>query len=124
MKKYNFILHIFLIFALSPMAHALDGQGTIKTVMSCSAGPAAKGIGWKQILLFQLSDSNNWFGVFSDWKGAARDYDSNFATSLVLMAFSSNLPVTVKANFDTRTYCGKPAAMFWDKANDYIKIKK
>lgn len=123
MNKYRLILPMLLLFSLSPMVHALDGQGTIEEVMSCSTGDQ-NGARWREILLFRLSD-NNWFGVNADYAApTASDFDSNFSISLVLMAFSSRSPVEVRATHATSTYCGVSAAMHWNTANDYIKVTR
>ena len=125
-NKYRVIACLLLLFSLSPMANALDGQGTIKELVNCGATESGKRVNgrWKNIMLFKLSD-NKWFGAYSDWaQTPAADYDSNSTISMLFMAFSSNLPVKVRANYATKTYCGISAAMFWDNANNYIKIEK
>lgn len=121
MKKYQLILPMLLLFSLSPVTHALDGRGTIEEIVNCSRSGR-----WRNILLFRLSD-NKWFGIYANYYvSKATDYDNNFSTSMVLMAFSANLPVQVRARSNKKvvTYCGVTVSMFHSKTNDYIKISK
>lgn len=107
----------------SPMVNAKDGQGTIEEIIACGAGGPNSG-GWKQNLLFKLSDGN-WFGVNADYiSPTASDYDSNLSVSMVLMAFASKLPVSVRFTNTVGTNCGVTANFEWSKKDDYIKIAR
>ena len=122
MKFFRITAVLFFMMLVSPMAHALDGAGTIEEVMNCGTGQPDPG--WKQVLLFKLSDGK-WFGIFADHiSSAASDYDSDSAVSMVLTAFTARLPVSVSISYQNRTFCEITAAMHWSKAGDYIKIAR
>lgn len=122
MKLFRITAVLFFMMLMTPVANAVVGAGTVEEVMSCSTGHPNPG--WKQALLFKLSDGN-WFGVYADYQSTtAADQDSNFAVSMVLTAFTSRLPVSVKFNYQTNTFCGMSVPMFWDTAGDYIKIAR
>lgn len=107
----------------SPSVSAKDGQGTIEKIVNCGAGGSGQNY-WKQMLLFKLSDGN-WFGVHADHNDySGSDRDSSFATSMVLMAFASKLPVSVRLNHSVQTHCGITANFHWSVKGDYIEIAR
>jgi len=122
LKTLTVLISMVGVFGSSE-APAKDGQGTIEEIINCGTGQTGNP-SWKQYLLFKLSDGN-WFGIYADYGGsAASDYDSNVATSMVLMAFSSKLPLKIRFNHHIGTYCGESVAMFWANKDDYMKIAR
>lgn len=117
MQKYLVLIQLLLLLGLSPMAHALDGTGTIEKVRVCTTGTA-----WKGVILFQLSDGN-WFGHWGEYQSnAPHDYDGNTMTSTIMLAFSAKIPVKVRANHNNTTFCSIAATMIYNTAGDYIEM--
>jgi len=122
LKTLTVVISMVGVFGSSE-ALAKDGQGTIEEIVNCSQNPVGYNF-WGQLLLFKLSDGN-WFGTYADYyTKASTDYPTDFATSMVLMAFASKLPVSVRANYSTATHCGQAVSMFHVKKDDYIKIAR
>lgn len=118
MKKHLVLLQLLLLLALSPAAHALEGEGTIDEIIACSDGT------WKTLLLFKLSDGQ-WFGTYSDYHtNAPHDYDSDTFTAMVLMVFSANQHISIRATYSTLNKCGVSAAMIHTKVGDYMKVTR
>lgn len=119
MKKYFFWLFITIFFLFSSISYATDGQGTIQEIMECQDTG-----GWKK-LLFKLTDGQ-WFGIAANFTGSSStDFDQNLTSSLVKMAFISQLQLEVRISYDeNKVSCGITHAYQWDTLGDYIKIKQ
>ena len=121
MNIKKLLLTVLLLLPINATL-ALDGTGTVQKVHVCYTG--SQDSDWKYRLLFQLSDGN-WFGLHGDYiRSTPADYDSSIEAGLVLTAFSQSLPVDVRANYSTGTFCGQLVHMLWGTLGDYIYISK
>ena len=124
MKRFLAFSLFAALVIFGSTSHALNGQGTIEEILTCGTGED----GWKEILMYRLS-AGNWCGVDTDWAGTDNtnrmlDLESNTSTSLVMMAFTSGIPVQVRATYSTRTGCGHTVYTTWNKKDDYIRLVK
>lgn len=113
------VLISMLAILTSPIVNAKEGQGTIEKIINCGAGS-----GWKQFLLFKLSDGN-WFGIHAETVNRqSSSNDSNFAVATIMMAFTAKLPVSVRFDHNSQVQCGKNITTFWSKKGNYIEITR
>lgn len=122
MKKIVIAIQAALLIAFSSPGLALEGQGTIREIRVCTQSSSAR----KSVFLYQLSDGN-WFGAYGHYSGSsgANAYSGDGPVlSTVLMAYSTDQVVRVRATYITSTHCGISAAMQWDANGDYVILNK
>ena len=120
MKK---LLFTFLLLT-SPVSFAQEAKGVIEEIQICS--PGTSGVDWARLLQFKVDGM--WFATWSDHISSAVDEDNNITTSLVLMAYSQNIPVYIKATAPWHPYmtkCGiSDGKVLHRNAGDFIRISR
>lgn len=116
----RFGVFILLLVMFSPVSYSLDAKGTVDEVGVCTFFVTSPG--W--IRLFQFKVGGEWFFTFADYYSSGADRDNTLSTSLVLLAYSSKVPVDVRANTPAVTACGVTAMGIHELNGDYIRLGK
>lgn len=116
--KIVITLFAALLLSFNTAAYALDGTGKIVEVRSCVVN-----VSWKSRVQFKLSDGN-WFAVNAVHHGSPNIYSDTVSPALVMMAFSADYTVNVRATANVSTCGGITTNDVYTTANDYIHVIK
>ncbi|MBL4830979.1 MAG: hypothetical protein JKY55_13980 [Aliivibrio sp.] len=126
MKKLLITTSFLFTVFFSPLSSAVDAKGTIKEIQICGTGQQS-GNQWIRVLQFKIADK--WFATWADNYGTTNsDLDNSISSSVLMMAYSQNLIVEVRATGGWHAYhekCGvKSGEIFHGAAGDYIRLVK
>ncbi|SON49912.1 hypothetical protein [Vibrio tapetis] len=124
MKKI--ILAIMLI-VVAPFSLAQESTGPIQELKICATGD--KGIGqWIRLLQFKVD--NKWYSTLADaYADPSADADNPLTTSIIMMAFSQNLTIKIRATNKSwaplHSRCGiTNGTVFHGNNGDHITITR
>ncbi|WP_076589857.1 hypothetical protein [Vibrio ostreicida] len=119
------ILLLTMLLLTSPLSFSQEATGTIEEIQICATGEQSNN-SWFRTLQFKVD--NKWFGIWADYYGGANDYENNMSTSMILMAYSQNLTIHIKARQSWEplfTKCGVSEGSIFDSAaGDFIRIRR
>ena len=118
------LLLVCLLF-VHPLSYAQEAKGVIEEIKICGTGLTST-TRWIRNLQFKVDGL--WFGIYADRHADSLDRDNNITTSLLLMAYSQNLTIEVKATESWESSfkkCGNSqGAAFHGKGGDYIRLSR
>lgn len=124
--KTTFLLGTVLVFPSTSFAQ--EASGVIEVMRLCGYGVQA-GNRWARTLQFRID--GKWFAIFADYNGSSSaayfEHDDNHSMSLLMLAYSQQKVVDIKATYPWNanlTQCGASSvgAAFYENAGDYIQI--
>ncbi len=124
MKKILLLLSLILT---SPLSYAQEATGTIEEIRVCGYD-GGSGARWARVVQFKVA--GKWFGILADYQGTSThslELDNNVTTSILMMAYSQQKVVEVKATdkwSSTWAKCGTSdtGAVLHDNPGDYFRL--
>jgi len=116
-----------VLFSISSPVFAQEAVGPVEEIRVCGTGSESTNQ-WIRTITFKVG--GKWFGVYADHysNSSYSSLDNNFVPSIVMMAFSQNLSVSVKATDDWGYHfsnCGLASVkVFHGNAGDYVSVVK
>ncbi|MGF1763859.1 hypothetical protein [Aliivibrio kagoshimensis] len=126
MKKLLITTSFLFTVFFSPLSSAVDAKGTIEEMQICGTG-SQSGNQWIRTLQFKID--GKWFSTWADNYGTSNsDLDNSISSSVLMMAYSQNLMVEIRATeawHAVHNKCGVTSgAIFHGNAGDYIRLVK